>query len=204
MSSGLELPPSIRQRLNGGGELRIAALGDSLTHGWMVSRGYFPRACDALELRTPLLRLERLHAGVPGDTAFGGRGRLPALLLERPALVLVQFGLNDCFSGERVDVYQRNLERIVDAVRAAEALPVLVTSCPLESASAMVQARPFYTAMRELGARREVLVADTTAAWLAAQASAEVPAQLWQPDGVHPTDRGHDLMARGLVAALIA
>jgi acyl-CoA thioesterase-1 len=197
------LPAAIRTCLDTGGALRIAALGDSLTHGWMVRRGYFPRACDALEERCSALRLERIGAGVPGDTAFGGRGRLPDLLALEPDMVLVQFGLNDCFTGERVDVYQRNLERIVLAVRGAGACPVLVTSCPLEDPGPMRLARPFYQAIRDLGVSSQALVTDTAAHWLAAEARGEAPPRLWQPDGVHPTDAGHALMAQGLVSALL-
>ena len=197
------LPAALRACLEGGGTLRLAALGDSLTHGWMVHRGYFPRACDALEARVPSLQIERLGAGVPGDTAFGGLGRLPDLLARKPSLVLVQFGLNDCFAGELVEVYERNLGRIVQRVSDAGACPVLVTSCPLEDAGPMRLAGPFYEAMRTLGRREAVLIADTTAHWLEAQASGEAPARLWQPDGVHPTDGGHALMAQGLVAALL-
>jgi acyl-CoA thioesterase-1 len=197
------LPASLRARLDGQGALCIAALGDSLTHGWMVRRGYFPRACDALEARAPDLRIERLGAGVPGDTAFGGRGRLPALLAEEPEIVLVQFGLNDCFTGERVEVYQRNLERICGGVLDAGATPVLVTSCPLEDPGPMRLARPFYEAMRSAADRMELPLADTCAHWLATEARARAPRALWQPDGVHPTDAGHALMAQGLVQALI-
>ncbi len=201
--SSVALSAGIRDLLDRGGDLDIAALGDSLTDGWMVRRGYFLRACDALEERAPTLRIQRMGAGIPGDTAFGGLGRVERLLARGPQLVLVQFGLNDCFSGERVDVYQRNLQRIVGAVRDAGAEPVLVTSCPLESAPAMAMARPFYQAMRELGRSHGVLVADTAAYWLQAEAAGEAPTGLWQPDGVHPTDQGHALMARGVVAALL-
>lgn len=202
--SAVALSESIRTRLDKGGDLCIAALGDSLTHGWLVRRGYFLRACDALEARTPALRLQRIGAGVPGDTAFGGLGRVDALLAREPALVLIQFGLNDCFSGEQVGVYQRHLGRLVHAVRAVGAQPVLVTSCPLEGNATMAVARPFYQAMRVLGSTESVLVADTTAHWLRVEAQGESPAPLWQPDGVHPTDAGHALMARGLVEALLS
>jgi acyl-CoA thioesterase-1 len=197
------LPASIRTRLDAGGSLCIAALGDSLTDGWMVRRGYFPRACDALEARAPGLVLDRLEAGLPGDTAFGGRGRLPALLSRQPELVLVQFGLNDCFSGERVEVYQRNLERLCRSILTAHATPVLVTSCPLEDRGPMRLAQPFYQAMRELSASLELPLADTCAHWLAVQAREAAPGSLWQADGVHPTDAGHALMAEGLVEALL-
>ncbi len=181
----------------------IAALGDSLTHGWMVRRGYFPRACDALEERAPGLDLERVGAGVPGDTAFGGLGRLDPVLARQPDIVLVQFGLNDCFVGEPVGVYQRHLERIVQGVRGRGAEPILVTSCPLEGPREMALARPFYEAMRDLGHSAEIVVADTTDHWLRAEARGESPPRLWQPDGVHPTDAGHALMARGVVEALL-
>jgi acyl-CoA thioesterase I len=197
------LPAALAQRLEAGGTLSFVGLGDSLTHGWMVGRGFFDRACDALVERQPALVLARVNAGVPGDTAFGGLGRVGSLLAAGPDLVLVQFGLNDCFSGERPDVYQRHLGRIVQEVRDASAFPVLGTSCPLSSASAMRVAAPFYRAMREVGASERVLVADTCAHWLEAESRGEVPRRLWQPDGVHPTDAGHALMARGLVRALL-
>lgn len=197
------LPASLRARLDEGGELSVLGLGDSLTHGWMVRRGFYERACDALEARQPRLALRRVNAGVPGDTAFGGLGRLGALLVDRPDMVWIQFGLNDCFSGERPEVYRRNLVRIVLGVRDAGAVPVLVTSCPLAAGTAMRMARPFYAAMRELGPAEGVMVADTCAYWLESEARDESPGQLWQPDGVHPTDVGHALMARGLVAAVL-
>ncbi len=193
----------LEARLRAGGTLRIAALGDSLTYGWMVGRGYFPRACDLLERRCPDLTLERLGAGVPGDTAFGGLGRLSGLLASEPELVLVQFGLNDCFTGERVEVYRRNLERIVTGLRAAHAAPVVVTSCPLEGAYERRLAAPYYEAMRSLARELNVQLADTEAHWNAAGLPPGSGSGLWQADGVHPTDRGHQLMAEGLVAALL-
>lgn len=196
------LPDRLLRRLCDGGAFRIAALGDSLTAGWMVQRGYFHRACELLEERAPALELGRIDAGVPGDTAFGGLGRLPAVLDQRPDLLLIQFGLNDCFVGERVEVYRRNLERIVAAGRERGVTPVLVTSCPLEDPGPMRLAQPYYQAQRDLGRVADVLVADTTSAWLAQAERGGRSEGLWQADGVHPTDAGHAVMAGALVRAL--
>ena len=124
-------------------------------------------------------------------------------MAHEPDIVLIQFGLNDCFSGERADVYRRNLGRIVSAVVKRGAHPVLVTSCPLASPGAMRLAAPFFEAMRAFGEAERVMLADTCAHWLDAEARGEVPDYLWQPDGVHPTDNGHALMASGLVEALL-
>ena len=197
------LASSPGQLLLRGGDLRLLGLGDSLTHGWMVRRSFFELACDELERQISTLRIQRINAGVPGDTAFGGLGRLPDLLRSAPGLVCLQFGVNDCFAGERVDVYRRHMGRLVDAVRAAGALPVLVVSCPLPNEAAMRWIQSYYATLRELGRERAVAVADLAGHWQAGARQDSPDPALWLADGVHPSDSGHGLMAEGLVSALL-
>lgn len=188
-------------RLRAGGRVRIVGLGDSLTAGWCVRRGFFPRACDLLEARVPGLVLERVDAGIPGDTARGGLARLPALLQPTPGLVLVQFGLNDCVEGGPLDAFRRDLSRIAVAVAAAGAACVLLTSCPVQDPWLARAAAPWYDAVRAVGAELGLLVAELALAWCAGEPGAEA---LWQADGVHPSDAGHARMAAALVEHLLA
>jgi lysophospholipase L1-like esterase len=182
------------------GELRIAGLGDSLTYGWMVRRGFFDRFCDALAERNPGTALVRFNAGVPGDTAEGGLARLPALLGRRPHLVLVQFGINNLFCGVPVASFARDLALIVEATRSAGAEPWLVVSCPLALPGDAAAAAPFYDAIRDLGAERGAPVADLDRHWRDRCDPATPAGALFLDDGLHPDDAGHALMAEGLLS----
>ncbi|MFH1466655.1 MAG: SGNH/GDSL hydrolase family protein [Pseudomonadota bacterium] len=186
--------------LRAGGPARLLGLGDSLTAGWMVRRGFFPRACDLLEARVPGLELERVGAGVPGDTARGGLGRLPALLEPAPGLVLVQFGINDCVEGGPRAAFRRDLGRIAAMVAAHGAACVLLTSCPVRDSWLGHAVAPWYQEVRALGAELGLPIADLAQAWSPGEPGSEA---LWQADGVHPTDAGHARMAEVLAAHLL-
>ena len=71
--------------------MTLAGLGDSLTYGWEVSRGFFDRFVDALEDHHPKAHVQRINAGVPGDMAPQGLGRLDRVLEQHPDVVFVQF-----------------------------------------------------------------------------------------------------------------
>jgi acyl-CoA thioesterase I len=189
-----------RGRLGEAGRLVIAGLGDSLTFGWMVERAFFDLALDDLEDARRETAISRINAGVPGDTAPGGLWRLAAVLAERPHVVAIQFGLNDCYSGVSAAQFDAAIRRMADAVAAAGAVPLLVTSPPTGLAEGPAAMEPYYGALRALAAERSYPLADIDAAFCAldpAEASS-----LYQDDDVHPTDEGHELMAEVLFDAL--
>ena len=176
-----------------GGRVTIAGLGDSLTYGWMVRRGFFDRCVDALSGRFPDVAISRINAGVPGDTAPGGFLRAAGVLAARPLAIAIQFGLNDCYSGVSPGEYDAAVRRIADLAVRAGALPILVTSCPTDLDGGPAAMDPYYGALRSLAAERSFPLADIDAAWRAlppARAGA-----LYLEDGVHPSDDGHAFMA---------
>ncbi len=180
-------------------DLRIGGLGDSLTYGWEVERGFFDRFCNGLASRHPRTSLVRLNEGVPGDTARGGLARLPAMLSQSPHLLLVQFGLNDMFCGIPVSSYAESLAGIVDQAMEAGVRPWLVVSSPLALPREESLARAYYDAIRELGHDRGVTVADLDAFWRSRFDPGRPEGRLFLADGVHPDDAGHALMADGLL-----
>jgi len=178
----------------------VAGLGDSLTYGWMVRRGFFDRCVDALSARFPDAAISRINAGVPGDTAPGGFLRAAGVLAAKPDAMAIQFGLNDCYSGVAPDEYDAAVRRIADLAARSGALPILVTSCPTDLAGGPEAMDPYYGALRRLAEERSFPLADIDAKWRAlgaAKASA-----LYQRDGVHPSDDGHAFMADVLLAVL--
>jgi lysophospholipase L1-like esterase len=180
----------------------VAGLGDSLTFGWMVRRGFFDRAVDGLGARFPQAAIDRINAGVPGDTAPGGFLRAAGVLAQKPDAIAIQFGLNDCYAGVSVAEYDAAVRRIADLATRAGALPILVTSCPTELPDGPAAMAPYYAALRALAAERTLPLADADAAWRALPPART--AALYLDDGVHPSDAGHALMADVLLAALAA
>jgi acyl-CoA thioesterase-1 len=189
----------LREALRQGRPVVIVGLGDSLTFGWEVERGFFDRAMATLAERYPTAPVQGLNAGVPGDTAQGGSRRLAPLLARAPDVVVVQFGLNDAFLGVPLPAFERSIEDLATRCRSAGAVPVLATSCPLRDARDNDLADRYYHAITTVGGRLGCPVAALHAWW---RRHAPENAALHGSDGVHPADQGHRLMADGLLAAL--
>jgi acyl-CoA thioesterase-1 len=187
------------KRMEQAEELLILGLGDSLTYGWEVERGFFDRFIDMLSSRYPQARIQRNNAGIPGDTAVGGLSRLGLLLDNRPDLVIIQFGLNDAFIGVDPRDFERSIRSITERVREVPAAVILVTSCALEREHDAAFVRPFYDAIVRVGAELSVPVAQLDRFW-SDSAQAKSDAILHNYDGVHPNDQGYALMAEGLMA----
>lgn len=183
----------LEARLAGGDRLLIAGLGDSLTYGWDVSRGFFDRAVDLLAERYPEAALGRLNAGVPGDTAPGGQRRLSSVLARAPDLVVIQFGLNDWACGLGIEAFENAMRSMAETIQNRGLTPLLATS-PLPAGRLGQGFLPFCDAIRAVGAGLGVPVADLDRAFEAAHQD------LHTDDGVHPNDRGHSVMAVALAS----
>jgi len=110
-------PETRRLRLSAGdGRLRIVALGDSITHGYVLpAEQTYPALLErCLRAALPDQPLLVINAGVCGDTAVQGLLRVERDVLRfRPAWTLIAFGLNDAALGRSG----------LDVARAAGALP---------------------------------------------------------------------------------
>ncbi len=188
------------ERLDAGGPVRVAGLGDSLTDGWQVRRGFFPRFVDGLRARWPAAAIEADAAGVPGDMAAGGRQRVAGLAARRPDLTSVQFGINDCFAGVDPADFSRDLRAIAEALVAAGSQVVLCTSCSVAHLDEAAAIAPYYAAIEALGPELGLPVASLHRYW---DRTAGADQGLFGWDGIHPTDAGHQVMAEGLLAAVI-
>ena len=190
----------LENALDQGENITVAGLGDSLTYGWMVSQGYFARFVSELGERWPAASIAAINAGIPGDTAAGGLRRLDRVLAQSPHLVLIQFGLNDLFSGVEVTAFESSYRQIADRIMQSAAIPVLVVSSPLPNPSQQKNAGRYYDAIRSLGQELGIPVADTDRHMGDAMKTGIDPLQLYLDDGSHPSDEGHRLMAQAVGA----
>mgnify|MGYP001594590110 FL=1 len=68
-------PEKTIAKLKSGEDVKIVAIGDSLTHGWLVSKGYLDFLKEMLRKRYPGSSFQLVNKGIPGDTASGGLDR---------------------------------------------------------------------------------------------------------------------------------
>jgi acyl-CoA thioesterase-1 len=125
-----EGPRTFAPAEGGGSEASAGAplvlfLGDSLTAGFGLSEDEAFPALVAARLEERAIAARVVNAGVSGDTSAGGLSRLPWLLRQKPAVVVVALGANDGLRGLPLAQTEENLRRIVAACQEAGARVVL-------------------------------------------------------------------------------
>ncbi|NLF15996.1 MAG: hypothetical protein GX595_01910 [Lentisphaerae bacterium] len=205
----------------------IVMFGDSTTarRPGSVEKVYAERVQEALQADAQGLTVH--NAGVRSDTTRQARERLASdVLASQPAVVVVQFGINDAAvdvwrdppaTAPRVPLadYEANLRWIIAELRRRQVRPVLMTTNPTRWTGPLREryGRPPYrvddadgfdapvlshynAAVRRLAAELAVPLVDIHAAFTSAGPDALLL------DGMHPNDRGHALIAATLLPVL--
>jgi acyl-CoA thioesterase-1 len=171
----------------------IVFYGNSLTAGYGVSPSEaFPaiiqKKIDSLGL--PYLVT---NAGVSGETSSGGKTRIDWILREPVDIFILELGANDGLRGTPLSETKKNLQDIIDKVKAKYPDSKLVFA-GMEIPPNMGQAyttefRNIYT---ELAAKNKM----TLIPFLLEGVGGEP--ELNQADGIHPTAEGHLIVARNV------
>jgi acyl-CoA thioesterase-1 len=165
----------------------IACFGDSITAGFGLDPGQsFPSLLQHdLDHRGYRYRVANL--GVSGDTTQDGVARLPGLLAEKPAIVLLELGGNDGLRGLQVSVTRDNLEQIIAAAQHAGARVILAgMTLPPNYGPQFI--RMFEAVYRDLAAKYQLTLIPFLLQGVAG------PAGLMQKDGLHPNAEGARLV----------
>lgn len=179
----------------------IGALGNSLTYGWMVRKGYLDFLQEMISEAYPHAGVEIVNAGLPGDTAEGGKDRLKDEILRfHPDCVLVEFALNDAYQGYPVQAFEGHMKSIIEEIREnSMAEVVLVTSVYLPDPHDFALAGRFYGCLEKLAVLYALPIARVHEWWKKRIEEGEDFLSLVQFDGVHPTEKGYRLMAEAVM-----
>ncbi len=105
----------------------LLVLGDSLSAGYGIALADSWPSLLGVRLAKEGYRYRVVNASISGETTAGGAWRIAGLLAEhKPAIVVVALGANDGLRGFPPAVMRKNLQTIVAAVLAADAVPVLL------------------------------------------------------------------------------
>lgn len=175
-------------------EIKILALGDSLTAGYGLAKadGFTEQLQAALrgEGRAVLV----INAGVSGDTSAGGRARLDWALADKPDAVILELGANDGLRGIDPSVTRRNLDAILERFGAMK-LPVLFAGMVAPPNLGPEYGAEYQAVFQDLAARHDVIFYPFFLDGVAGKPD------LNQRDGIHPTKAGVAVIVERILPA---
>lgn len=174
------------------GEVRILALGDSLTAGYNLPPGQgFPEQLHRL-LQAQGYPVRVLQGGVSGDTSAGGLARLDWMLAEDPQMVIVELGANDALRGLDPQATRENLATILERL-TDQGRTVILAGMLAPPNMGRAYAEEFNALYPELAADYEVSLYPFFLEGVAAQRA------LLLDDGIHPNAAGVEEIARRIL-----
>ncbi len=173
----------------------LVCYGDSITAGYGLQPGQaFP---DALQrkLDSSGYHYNVVNRGVSGATTKDAVEGLRSILLLHPTIVIVEFGGNDGLRGLPLAQTRRNLGTVLTALESAH-IKVLLAGITLPPNYGPDYIRQFDQIFRDLAARHHTALVPMIYRDLI-----NIPGAI-QPDGIHPTARGSEIIVRTLLPAL--
>ena len=167
--------------------VKIVALGDSLTAGLgLPAQAAFPyKLAQALGAKG--IAVSMTNAGVSGDTASGGLGRLDWSVPEGTEVVILELGANDALRGLDPAMTKAALEAILNKL-AERHIAVLLTGMLAPPNMGEDYTRQFDAIYPALASTHRVVFYRFFLAGVAGDPN------LNQADGLHPTAAGIDMI----------
>ena len=185
--------------LRGAEPRTVVFFGDSLTAGYGLddptSEAY--PALIQEKIAAAHLPWRVVNAGLSGETTAGGLRRVAWILRQSADVFVVALGANDGLRGIEPAVSRVNLDGIIDRVRARyPAAKIVLAGMRMPPTMGEDYAREFATVYSEVAREKNL----TCVPFLLAGVGDEPG--LNQPDGIHPTARGHAVLAETVWAVL--
>ena len=179
-------------------EVRLAALGDSLTQGYGLAQGegLVPQLQAWLQDQGHAVSV--LNAGVSGDTTAGGLSRLDWTLGDNPDAMLVALGGNDLLRGIEPSASRANLDAILTGLADA-GVPAMLIGLPAPGNYGPEYQDEFEAMYAELAAEHGVAFhPDLLQPITARNEQGQSVSDLMQDDNIHPNAQGVALIVESL------
>ena len=171
----------------------IVFFGNSLTAGYGLSPSEAFPAIIQDKIDSLGLSYKVVNAGVSGETSSGGNSRIDWILRQPLDVFVLELGANDGLRGIPIPETKKNLQSIVDKVKAKYPDAKLVLAgMQIPPNMGQQYATQFRNIYSELAEKNEM----TLIPFLLEGVGGE--AKLNQDDGIHPTAEGHLIVAENV------
>lgn len=171
----------------------IVFFGNSLTAGYGLSpEQAFPaliqKKIDSLDLPYTVV-----NAGVSGETSSGGLTRIDWILQQQVDIFILELGANDGLRGTQLSETKKNLQDIIDKVKAKNPqVKLLLAGMQVPPNMGQKYSTEFREMFPELATKNTVALIP----FLLEGVGGET--KLNQQDGIHPTAEGHRIVAENV------
>jgi acyl-CoA thioesterase-1 len=174
----------------------LVCFGDSITAGYGLQTGQaYPDALQR-DLDSRGYHYTVSNQGTSGATTKDAVADLRSILLLHPEVVVVEFGGNDGLRGVPPGQTRRNLDAVLTALENAH-IKILLAGITLPPNYGQDYIRQFEQVFSDLAAKHHTAFVPMIYKDLV-----NVPGAI-QPDGIHPTAKGSEIVARTLLPALV-
>ena len=167
----------------------IIFIGDSLTEGYGIAKDKsFP---NLLSLKLKDKGITVINAGVSGSTTATGVARLRWFGKRKPEIVVIALGSNDGLRGVKVSETEKNLRAMIKYCQERKMKVVLLgTRVPHNYGKEFRD--EFNQMFRRLSQIKEIVFMPFLLEDVA------TVKELNQDDGIHPNEKGHELMTKNI------
>ena len=171
----------------------ILFFGNSLTAGYGLDPSEAFPALIQEKIDSLNLPYKAINAGNSGETSSGGKNRIDWLLRQKVDVFVLELGANDGLRGIPVPETKRNLQAIIDKVKAKypDAKMVLL-GMEIPPNMGGRYAEEFRVIFRQLATQNNMAFVPFLLEGVGGVR------ELNLPDGIHPTAQGHKILARNV------
>jgi len=171
----------------------IIFYGDSITAGYGVGTEFaFPYLIE-LQLDKDGFEVEVVNAGLSGETSAGGLTRIDWILNREFDVFVLELGANDGLRGLPVKETGKNLQAIINKVKAKYPnTQIVLAGMMVPPNMGQDYAKEFESLYPQLAKKNKAVLIPFLLKDVAGIA------ELNQPDGIHPNSKGHKIIADNL------
>ncbi|AGH96396.1 arylesterase [Pseudobdellovibrio exovorus] len=167
---------------------KLIFLGDSLTEGYGVAQeASFPQIIQK-KFKEDKSEWQITASGSSGSTSASTLSRLKWINREKPDVVFILMGSNDGLRGLKVEETEKNLSVALDWA-AEQKIKIILGQLHVPPNYGKNYDTQFAAIFPKLAKKHKVLLAPFLLNDVAGQA------KLNQPDGIHPNEKGHQIIA---------
>ena len=173
---------------------RIVVFGDSLTAGYGLEDvedaypGLLQQKIDSLQLGYTVI-----NSGISGETTAGGKNRIDWVLNQKPSVFILELGANDGLRGVPLTETKMNLQYIIDAVKTKyPSTKIVLAGMKIPPNFGQDYTNEFKSIFPALAQKNQVALIP-----FLLENVGGIPS-LNQSDGIHPTAKGHKILAKNV------